>query len=226
MIGFPFDNQSATVQDRNIDSDIYAEYLKRLVGTNGIFADVGTKCQVTAGEGMTVIVKPGDGFIEGRLFIEDKSRTLLIQSSENLDRIDTVVVRLDLEARAIDYDVKKGTAATYPTAPTLTREGGVYELGLANVLVPKTSTAVASSRITDTRLNTARCGVAPVLGSIDTQGLYDQYQSSLDDFLEIVQEAIDGTLAGNLQSQIDTNAAKISTIGNPITNGEIDGLFT
>ena len=204
MISFPFDNKSATEQDRNIDSDTFAEYLKSLTGgQNGVFAEVGTKLQVTAGTGMTVLVNPGDGFIEGRLFIENSTRELQVQASESLDRIDTVVVRLNKEQRLIDLYIVKGTSATVPTAPALTRAGGIYELGIANVYVPKLTSNITQERISDTRLNTERCGIAPVLGEIDTQGLYEQYQASLDAFLGLVDTAIDGTTAGHLQSQID-----------------------
>ena len=204
MISFPFDNTSQAVQDRNIDSDVFAEYLKRLTGgKNGVFAEVGTKMQVTATGGMTVKVKPGDGFIEGRIFINDIETELPIESAESLDRIDTVVVRLSKANRETTLAVVKGTASSAPSAPALTRESGVYELGLANVLVKKNTVNITQAEVTDTRLNDQRCGVAPVLGQIDTQGLYDQYQSSLDQFLETVAQAIDGTLAGQLQANID-----------------------
>lgn len=204
MISFPFDNTSQEVQDRNIDSDVFAEYLKRLTGgNNGVFAEVGTKMQVTATGGMTVKVKPGDGFIEGRIFINDIETELPISSAETLDRIDTVVVRLSKANRETTLAVVKGTASSAPSAPALTRESGVYELGLANVLVKKNTVNITQAEVTDTRLNDQRCGVAPVLGQIDTQGLYDQYQSSLDQFLETVAQAIDGTLAGQLQANID-----------------------
>ena len=204
MISFPFDNTSQAVQDRNIDSDVFAEYLKRLTGgKNGVFAEVGTKMQVTATGGMTVKVKQGDGFIEGRIFINDIETELPIESAESLDRIDTVVVRLSKANRETTLAVVKGTASSAPSAPALTRESGVYELGLANVLVKKNTVNITQAEVTDTRLNDQRCGVAPVLGQIDTQGLYDQYQSSLDQFLETVAQAIDGTLAGQLQANID-----------------------
>lgn len=212
MISFPYDNQSETVQDRNIDSDTYAKYMDRMVGTNGIFLELGTKLEVTAGEGMTVLVKPGDGIITGHFFIEEDTRELQVQASESLDRIDTVVLRHDAEKRMIDLYVVKGTSATVPQPPELTREGGIYELGIANVYVPKLTDSIAQERITDTRLNTERCGVAPVLGDIDTQGLYDQYQASLDAFLELVNTAIDGTTAGHLQNQIDISETTISTL--------------
>ena len=204
MISFPFDNTSQEVQDRNIDSDVFAEYLKRLTGgNNGVFAEVGTKMQVTATGGMTVKVKPGDGFIEGRIFINDIETELPMESAESLDRIDTVVVRLSKANRETTLAVVKGTASSAPSAPALTRESGVYELGLANVLVKKNTVNITQAEVTDTRLNDQRCGVAPVLGQIDTQGLYDQYQSSLDQSLETVAQAIDGTLAGQLQANID-----------------------
>lgn len=204
MISFPFDNTSQEVQDRNIDSDIFAEYLKRLTGgKNGIFAEVGTKMQVTATGGMTVKVKPGDGFVEGRIFINENETELSISSAESLDRIDTIVVRLSKSNRETTLEVVKGTASSAPSAPALTRESGVYELGLANILVKKNTANITQAEVTDTRTNEQRCGIAPVLGQIDTQGLYDQYQSSLDQFLETVAQAIDGTLAGNLQNQID-----------------------
>lgn len=213
MISFPFDNKSATEQDRNIDSDTFAEYLKSLTGgQNGVFAEVGTKLQVTAGTGMTVLVNPGDGFIEGRLFIENSTRELQVQASESLDRIDTVVVRLNKEQRGIDLYIVKGTSATVPTAPALTRAGGIYELGIANVYVPKLTSNITQERITDTRLNTERCGIAPVLGEIDTQGLYEQYQASLDAFLGLVETAIDGTTAGHLQSQIDVLTGNVGIL--------------
>lgn len=204
MISFPFDNTSQEVQDRNIDSDIFAEYLKRLTGgKNGVFAEVGTKMQVTATGGMTVKVKPGDGFIEGRIFINENETELPIDDAESLNRIDTVVVRLSKANRETTLEVVKGTASSAPSAPALTRESGVYELGLANILVKKNTANITQAEVTDTRTNEQRCGIAPVLGQIDTQGLYDQYQSSLDQFLETVQQAIDGTLAGQLQTNID-----------------------
>lgn len=214
MISFPFDNKSASEQDRNITSDIFADYLKRIVGTNGIFAELGTKGFVQAGEGMTVIVNPVDGFIEGRLFAEDKPRTLQIQASGELDRIDSVVARLDKAQRLIDLYVVKGTASSNPVAPKLTRTAGIYELGLANIFVAKLTTTIQQHRITDTRLDSERCGIVPIFGSVDTTTIYEQIQSDLKNFQTVNEadftkwfEKIKGQLstdaAGKLQLQID-----------------------
>lgn len=224
MISFPFDNKSAEIQDRAIDSDTFSEYLKRMIGTNGVFSDLSSKMLVTAGEEMTVIVKPGDGFIEGKIFIEDKDRTLSIQASESADRIDTVVVRLNKAERSTDLYVVKGTAGTSPKQPELTREGDIYELGIANIYIPKLTTTISQERITDTRLNSERCGVAPTLGKIDTTELYLQYQTSLAKFLETVAQAIDGTLAGNLQNQITENKNSIEENSNKIAQNTEDIL--
>lgn len=215
MISFPFDNKSAAELDRSVSSDTFAEYLKRIVGTNGIFAELGNKGVVETDEGMSVKVMPVDGFIEGRLFAEKSARKLLVQASENQDRIDTVVVRLDKGQRLIDLYIVKGTAQVIPKPPVLTREAGIYELGLANIFVAKTTDSISQQRITDTRLDSERCGIVPIFGSVDTSALYKQIESDLKDFQNINEaefiswfEKIKGQLstdaAGNLQNEIDS----------------------
>jgi hypothetical protein len=66
------------------------------------------------------------------------------------DRLDTVVLKLDPGANSIILAVKTGTPAGSPSAPALVQtDAGVFELPLANVLVP--ATAGVPSTITDRR---------------------------------------------------------------------------
>ena len=74
-------------------------------------------------------------------------------------RIDRVVVRFSAVERRIYLVVLTGTPAEIPTAPILTRTNDTYELGLADVLVPKGSVTVSALNITDTCMNTALCGL-------------------------------------------------------------------
>lgn len=205
MISFPWDNTSSTNLDRNVSSDTLAEkYFHAIAGANsGIYAPVGAQGSVSAGTGMTVVVQPVAGVIIGRIFAEADVRTLTIQASESLDRIDTVVIRRDKAGRACDLYIVKGTAATTPVRPALTRSGDVYEVGLADLFIAKNTTSITNERITDTRSETARCQIIPVVGSIDTTTMFNQYQAALDAYLDIVAAALDETLAGNLQAQID-----------------------
>ena len=45
------------------------------------------------------------------------------------------------------------------TAPALTRNADVHELGLADVTIPQAATAVNVANISDTRLNNNLCGL-------------------------------------------------------------------
>lgn len=196
MIYFPFDNESEEVQDRNIGSDVFADYLKRIIGTNGIFANLGTKLQVLSGSGMNVSIKAGDGFIEGRLFVEIEDTSYPLFPSESLDRIDRMVIRLDKQERTVAYYLIKGTAQTVPIAPNVVREGDIYDLAIADIYITRNTTSITQLKITDLRLNSQLCGIVPIFGSVDTTKLYTQIQKAITDFEKYVN---DKTTAWNAQ---------------------------
>ena len=171
--------------------------------TNGVFMDDSTSLQVmTATGGMNVYVKAGTCHINGAFGVEPEQRTLQIDAaSASLDRIDTIVARLDLaiEARSLDLYVVKGTPAEDPVRPSLTRNETVWELGLADVYLPKGVATISQARISDTRLETQRCGVVTPLVELDTTTLFEQLQQATQDAVDAMNDALDGTTAGNLQ---------------------------
>lgn len=210
MIYFPFDSEEIVeaeteevTYDRAVDSDVLADWMATFF-TNGIDSTISKCLQVSAVAGeMAVTTEPGKIMINGRYGKETEKRKLTIQASEDQDRYDYVVARLDKLNRLIDLYVLKGTKASIPTAPALTREGDIYELGLAKIFVAKGVTEIKQDRITDMRLDTNACGLISFTGAkVDTTAIFTQYQAALDEYLELVQSAIDGTTAGNLQSQI------------------------
>ena len=221
MISYPFDSEITGYTDnglpqfdRAIDADNFRDFTKTFY-TNGVRAD-SSDFLVAASTGMNITVEPGKGVVEGVIFNEDKKRTLAIQASESLDRIDTVVIRLDNLQRNVDLYVVKGTAASSPIRPKLNRpvlgeSGDYYELGIADIFVAKNSTDIAQHRITDTRLDNERCGViASAILELNTTKYYEQFQSALDEYLETVNAAIDGTLAGQLESKIRSTTKTIT----------------
>lgn len=192
--------------------------INKIFWKNGVCMAFENAFQVTPGEGMNVIVAPGVCGIEGTLGIEDSERGLTLQASSSEDRIDTIVLRLNLnvEARKIDLYVKTGTAQAVPVRPQLTRSESVWELGIADIFVAKNSGAISLARITDTRLQTERCGMMTPLIEVDTTTFYNQLQAAIDErtaeleeqtqiAVDLAQSAIDGTTAGNLQNQITAN---------------------
>lgn len=160
---------------------IYATFF-----SNGVFlADGhGGDLNVTAGEGMYVNVNPGDCCIRGTIGTESDIEPLAIQAADTiLPRIDTVVLRWDssIGVRDIVPAVVTGTPAVTPVAPALTRSETIYELGIANVLVGANATVVTQANITDTRLDSRRCGIVTPFYAIDTSQLWDEYHAQLNE---------------------------------------------
>ena len=190
MIGFPFDSyvtfdeHGQPEYDRAISSQPLKNLLHRLF-TDGILPDVSSNLEVIAGEGMTINVKPGFCIIQGGLKLEEELRILSIQaSSSSYSRIDTVVMRWNdnVDYRICDLYILQGEPAANPVRPELTREGGIYELGLADILIPANSTVISDSRITDTRYDSARCGVISSLSEFDTTFIYNQVTADLNEY--------------------------------------------
>lgn len=246
MIGYPLDSHitytddGIPVYDRAISSAPMRKLLKKLF-SDGVMPNPSTNMQVSAGEGMNVIVQPGFAMCNGCMKLEEAQRTLAVQASDaTYDRIDSVVLRLndnDSE-RICDFYIIQGTAAASPVRPELTRDESIWELGLADLFISKGSTLISNQRITDTRYETARCGIISSISQIDSTTLYQQVQSDLLGFREEEQAAfmewfntmkdqLSTDAAGNLQTQIDEVNAKLggwSIYEDELTQAEYDAL--
>lgn len=174
-----------SVPDRTYNATDINEHLKGLVSDDGIYATISDACQVTTGTGMNVVVKTGRGKINNHWFEIESDTTLTIDAADVvLNRIDSIVVKHSDTDRKITLEVKKGTLATNPIAPELTRTESEYEICLANVLVNKNVTAITTSMITDTRPNNEVCGwITGLINQIDTTTLFNQYEAAQNDFI-------------------------------------------
>jgi len=223
MIGFPLDSHvtykgdGTPVYDRAISSAPLRKIFKKLL-TDGVLPNPSNNMKVQAGTGMQVIVNPGFANVDGCLKLEDSQRTLVVQaSSTSYDRIDTVVLRLDAndDVRECDFYIVAGTPASTPVRPSLSRGESIYEIGLADIFVGANSTAITNDKITDTRLETARCGVISSISEFDTDNIYDQIMADLASFkaneqaeflawFEDLKNILDDNAAANLQNEIGT----------------------
>ena len=222
MIGYPFDSQVTfdaqgnPQYDRAVSSKPLKELIRKLF-TTGVMPNPSTNLQVVEGvSGLTTIVKAGFCIIEGGLKLEEEDKTMMHQAADTTyDRIDTVVMRWNDNdnARICALYVLAGTPSATPVRPTLNREGSVYEIGLADVLIKANSTAISQQRITDTRYETERCGVISSISEFDTDTIYAQVQADLAgfkadeeaDFLawfDEMKDQLSEDAAGNLQNQI------------------------
>ena len=230
MIGYPFDSIVTFDEQGNpsYDRAVSSVPLKRLIGklfTTGVMPNPSDNLQVFEGEeGMTVVVHAGFCVIEGGLKLEEANRTLEVQAADTTyDRIDTVVMRWNNneDARICDLYILKGTASSNPVRPTLTQTASVYEIGLADIFVPRNVTSITQERITDTRMDASRCGIVSSISEFDTTTLYAQVQADLADFkseeqaeflawFATIQNILDENVAAHLQNEIDALANTIS----------------
>lgn len=198
MIGFPldshveFDRDGNPSFDRGITSAPLRSLIKSLM-TDGVLPDASRlfdditsdSFKVVPDENMTVKVKKGFGICNGCLKFNDTETPLTLEDSDrSSDRIDTIVLRLNNndDVRECEFHVITGTPATHPTRPALTRNASIYDIGIADILVQANAEQITASKITDTRLDTDRCGLITAIAEFDTTNIYNQIIADLAEF--------------------------------------------
>lgn len=121
---------------------------------DGVILGIGNEMLVYGdSSGMVVKVKTGECRVRshrGSLTAE-KSLTIEAASSAN-PRIDLIVARVNYLTKTVTIAVKKGTAASSPSAPSVTQSAGsTWEIPLAQVAVAKNATTIAANDVTDMR---------------------------------------------------------------------------
>jgi len=151
--------------DRIYDAADFASYFGSLV-SNGVFYMTATNLQVSPAIGLAVNVAAGGAWINGYRYENTGDLNIPLTTANGSNpRIDRIVVRLNQISRSIQIAVVDGTPAAMPVAPALTRTSDIYELGIADILVPTAATSIVANNITDTRLNTELCGLVNSLVS-------------------------------------------------------------
>lgn len=212
MISFPFTSDSG-------DRKVYTKDFRQLFSkyfTNGVFNG---GFAVTPATGMKVNISAGWCNINGVFGYSEETVEKQIETVSS-ETYFNIVLRLDDNKanRNIEIYVVKGTSSP----PELTRNETVYELCIARIKVVASDQSITLSMIEDTRLKTDLCGiVANAVQVLDTDTYYNQFQGALDEFLDTVDQALDGTLAGNLQNQINERI-KITDIVDNLESTDTD----
>ena len=153
--GFPF---PAINDDRMYGAADWAAYFAQFI-SNGVFP-IGSQLQVTASSGMQVNVSAGAAWINGYGRAFNTAYILTVDPADGvLNRIDRIVVRWGRVERNVYLHVLKGTPASAPTAPPLTRDADYYDLCLVEISVNAGITGIAAAHISDKRLNPDLCGI-------------------------------------------------------------------
>lgn len=213
---FPFADNNG---DRAYSDADFAKFFSAWFA-NGVFINVGGGLKVSGStNGMNVTLKNGAANINGRVYyLNDDQAFSVPVASNSQDRTDSIVIRLDLASRIINAVYKQSDT-------TVTRNDNITELQIAKILVPKSSTVVAESNITDMRSNETVCGLASPTDPIDVGEFTTQYEAifnsqltqNTNDFtmwFENLKSQLDSNQASNLQNQIDENVIGIANLEN------------
>ena len=192
----------------DIDNDrvYYAEDFARHLAayfTNGIFNN---SCKVLGeNNDMSVSVSTGSANINGYRYDNDNIKVLNIDNADGvLNRIDNVVIRLDLTNRNITTQLIKGDFADNPVAPQLIRTSTIYDLRIAKISIPAGTTEITNDLITDTRFYSNDCGnVVSTIQQLSTEEIFLQYETIFNNWFEHIRDKLSSDQAGNLQNQID-----------------------
>ena len=216
-----FDNSGFPQFDRAVGSDVLRSILSNYY-SNGVFGISNTNCfKVVAsnGGGMTATVQPGACIINGATAYNKDETRITLANSEALPRIDSIVLRLDdnKAQRSIRVEVIKGVAQSQPTKPAHVREGAVYDLVLANVLVKANVATITNADITDTRIDKNVCGFVSAVNNLNIDALYTQQKALFDTWFEGVKNQLGTDAAGNLQNQINALKPEVDAVNNALT---------
>lgn len=126
---------------------------------DGIFASIGTAFTVSADAGFTVNIGIGRAWFDSIWVYNDAILPLTFDESEIvLDRIDAVVIEINKteEVRAGSIKIVKGSPATFPSRPTLTKNAYVTQYPLAYVDIKAGRSSITQSMITS-MIGTSDC---------------------------------------------------------------------
>lgn len=139
----------------NYGQEELARYFSNIYenGVNGTSSDMGMK--VTRYSSTSLRIATGFAIINGYYLYQDVTKSITVTKDSTYNRIDRVVVRLDVSNMTVSIELKQGTASSKPTAPSLMRTTSIYEISLAQIYVDS-SNGITS--VTDERYDSNLCG--------------------------------------------------------------------
>ena len=187
---FPFNSVMVNGSpDRAANAETLAQYLKTFF-TDGVVLLQPNALQVYAKSGLTVEIKPGTAFLDGRILYSSAAEEFTLSAAGTLlHRIDRVIFRINYTNRLMEFDVLEGTPSSTPAPPDLTRNANVYEMSLAEIYVGAGEREIIQSNITDTRADSNACGiVTATVQQLDTSTFYIQYQEQFEKLINSLKE--------------------------------------
>lgn len=154
---------------------------------DGIFMTIGNCLRVTQNSGMMINVSPGRAWFDHTWTLNDALLPLTVPESEIiLNRIDAVILEVNAEpeVRANSIKILKGTPASSPARPNLTKTESVHQYALAYIRVNARVTEIRTADITSMIGTNDTPYVTGPLKTISIESMVAQWEDQWKAFFE------------------------------------------
>ena len=178
--------------DRLYDATQISTLFEGLIN-DGVYQGVGNIFKVSASNGMNVTVDTGRAWFNNTWTRNDALIVLTVPTAEQvLKRIDAVVIEVNSLETVRNNSIKivKGTPASNPAKPSLTKNDDVHQYPLAYITVDPNVTVITQQKIQNA-VGTSACPfVTGIIDTLDIDDLIAQWSSEFNVLFAELEEKI------------------------------------
>lgn len=213
-------------EDRKYNSLQFSSIFDGII-SDGIYATYGDYFLVSPVSGMNIKVGTGRAWLDHTWTLNDADYPLTVEDAEVvLKRIDTVIIEVDRSnsGRINRLRILKGTPASAPVAPQLTKTESLKQYPLADILVKPNATEIVAADITN-RIGTKDLPwVAGIIDHVSAEELVQQWRIEFDTLLDTLQTMISQVGQQTIMDNSVGASAIIKTGDNAVTAATVKAI--
>lgn len=212
--------------DRKYNSLQFSSIFDGII-SDGIYATYGDYFLVSPVSGMNIKVGTGRAWLDHTWTLNDADYPMTVEAAEVvLKRIDTVIIEVDRSnnGRINRLRILKGTPASAPVAPQLTKTESLKQYPLADILVKPNATEIVAADITN-RIGTKDLPwVAGIIDHVSAEELVQQWRIEFDTLLDTLQAMISQVGQQTILDNSVGASAIIKTGDNAVTAATVKAI--
>lgn len=213
-------------EDRKYNSLQFSSIFDGII-SDGIYATYGDYFLVSPVSGMNIKVGTGRAWLDHTWTLNDADYPMTVEDAEVvLKRIDTVIIEVDRtnSGRINRLRILKGTPASTPVAPQLTKTESLKQYPLADILVKPNATEIVAADITN-RIGTKDLPwVAGIIDHVSAEELVQQWRIEFDTLLDTLQAMISQVGQQTILDNSVGASAIIKTGDNAVTAATVKAI--
>ena len=213
-------------EDRKYNSLQFSSIFDGII-SDGIYATYGGHFLVSPVSGMNIKVGTGRAWLDHTWTLNNADYPLTVEDAEVvLKRIDTVIIEVDRtnSGRINRIRILKGTPASAPVAPQLTKTESLKQYPLADILVKPNATEIVAADITN-RIGTADLPwVSGIIDHVSAEELVKQWRIEFDTLLDTLQTMISQVGQQTIMNNSVGASAIIKTGDNAVTAATVKAI--